>query len=182
MNWYLEMELHHGTAEWDILKERFLLTFKFEDSFTSIDEALQEIKVVIFRMPTKPMEWTQLDWSTHLRHALECDNVIIEDEYEDTWRINIPEVEGHRKVKGTQLKNPDISVPLKTKQVKLDIKEELNFVMIGDYWDDATMHKVFELLCEYQVLLPTKFLDLKGIVGDFGIMKITLKSNVKPIK
>lgn len=56
MNWYLETELRHGMGKWDVLKEGFLLTLNFEDGFTSIDEALQEIKVIIFRMPTKPME------------------------------------------------------------------------------------------------------------------------------
>jgi len=40
MNWYLETVLHHGTAEWDILREGFLMTFSFEDGFGSIDEAL----------------------------------------------------------------------------------------------------------------------------------------------
>lgn len=40
MNWYLEIELCHDTAKWDILREGFLLTFSFEDGFTSIDEAL----------------------------------------------------------------------------------------------------------------------------------------------
>ena len=53
---------------------------------------------------------------------------------------------------------------------------------IGDYWDDGTVVKCVESLREYQDLFPTKFLDLKGIVGDLGVMKITLKSNVKPIK
>jgi len=41
VNWYLETELCHGTAEWNVLKEGFLLTFSFEDGFSSIDEALQ---------------------------------------------------------------------------------------------------------------------------------------------
>jgi len=59
MNWYLEMELYHGTIELDILKEGFLLTFIFEDDFANIDETLQEIKGVIFRMPQEPMEWVQ---------------------------------------------------------------------------------------------------------------------------
>ena len=63
MNWYLEMDHRHGTVEWDILKEGFLLTFIFEDGFTSIDEALQEIEVS-FKMLKEPMEWTHLDWST----------------------------------------------------------------------------------------------------------------------
>lgn len=59
MNWYLEMELRHDTAEWDILREGFLLTFSFEDNFVSINEALQEIKVVIFKMSQEHMEWVQ---------------------------------------------------------------------------------------------------------------------------
>lgn len=33
MNWYLEMKLHHGTEEWDILHQGFFLTFSFEDGF-----------------------------------------------------------------------------------------------------------------------------------------------------
>lgn len=41
MNWYLEIELCHGTNEWDILRESFLLTSIFEDGFECIDEALQ---------------------------------------------------------------------------------------------------------------------------------------------
>lgn len=53
---------------------------------------------------------------------------------------------------------------------------------IGDYWNNATMDKVVELLCEYQDLFPTKFSYLKGIVGDLGIMNITLKPEVKAIK
>eukprot|EP00253_Pinus_taeda_P003425 PITA_03425 len=53
---------------------------------------------------------------------------------------------------------------------------------MGDYWDDATVDKVAELLQEYQDLFPTKFLDLKGNIGDLGVMKITLKPDAKPIK
>lgn len=55
MNRYLEMELYHGTTEWDILRESFLLTFNFEDRFECIDEAIQEIKAIIFRMHEEPM-------------------------------------------------------------------------------------------------------------------------------
>ena len=90
MNWYLETELRHGTAEWDILREGFLLTFSFEHGFASIDEALQEIKAVIFITSQEPMEWTQPDWSTQQRHALECYNVTAEEEDEDPRSINIP--------------------------------------------------------------------------------------------
>eukprot|EP00253_Pinus_taeda_P034434 PITA_34434 len=44
------------------------------------------------------------------------------------------------------------------------------------------MDKVVELLREYQDIFPTKFSNLKGIIGDLGVMKINLKPNVKPIK
>ena len=42
--------------------------------------------------------------------------------------------------------------------------------------------KVNELLHEYQDLFPTKFTDLKGIIKDLGVMKITLKPDVKSVK
>jgi len=34
--------------------------------------------------------------------------------------------------------------------------------------------KIVEIICEYQDFFPTKFYDLKGIIGDLGVMKITL--------
>lgn len=40
MNWYLETELCHDIVEWDALREGFFMTFKFEDGFECIDEAL----------------------------------------------------------------------------------------------------------------------------------------------
>jgi len=51
MNWYLETKLHHDTMEWDILREDFVRKFNFEYGFESIDEALQEVKASIFRIP-----------------------------------------------------------------------------------------------------------------------------------
>lgn len=42
------------------------------------------------------------------------------------------------------------------------------------------MDKVLELFCEYEDTFPTN-LDLKGIIGDLGVTKITLKLDVKPI-
>jgi len=42
--------------------------------------------------------------------------------------------------------------------------------------------KVAEFLREYQDLFPTKFSDLKGIIGDLGVMKINLKPDMKPMK
>lgn len=54
--------------------------------------------------------------------------------------------------------------------------------MLDDYWDDAMVDKVTKLLCEYQDLFPTKITNLKGIIGDLGMMKITLKPDAKPVK
>ena len=51
---------------------------------------------------------------------------------------------------------------------------EPKYAMLGDYWNDAMVDKVGELLRQYQDLFPTKIIDLKGIVGDLGMMKITL--------
>jgi len=104
------------------------------------------------------------------------------EEDDDLRNINIPEVEGHREVKGLQIDNLNISAPLKTRQVKNGTKAEPKFAKIGNYWDDAIVDKVVKLLHEYQDLFPTKFSDLKGIVGDLGIMKITLKLDAKLIK
>jgi len=42
--------------------------------------------------------------------------------------------------------------------------------------------KVTELLREYQDLFPTKFTELKGIIGDLGIMNIMLKLDTKLVK
>ena len=42
--------------------------------------------------------------------------------------------------------------------------------------------KLTEFLCEYQDLFPTNFTDLKGIIGDLGVIKITLKADAKPVK
>jgi len=44
------------------------------------------------------------------------------------------------------------------------------------------MDKVVKLLHEYQDLFPTKNSDLKGIVGDLGMIKINLKPDAKQVK
>ena len=63
--------------------------------------------------------------------------------------------------------------------MNIGIEAEPKFAKIGDYWDNATVDKVVELLCECQDLFPTKFSDLKGIVGDLGVMKIHSEARCK---
>lgn len=68
------------------------------------------------------------------------------------------------------------------KQVNIGTKGEPEFAKIGDYRDDAMVDKVTKLLYEYQDLFPTKFTDLKGIIRDLCMMKITLKPYAKLVK
>ena len=157
------------------------MTFSFEDGFDNIDEALQEVKAAIFRIQQDPLVLTQPEWATQLSHALECYNVTAEEEDEEIWKINIPETEGHREDQGPQIENPHITVLVRTKQVNIGTEEKPKFVTIGDYRGDTTVDKVAELLREYQDLFPTKFMELKGIIGDLGVMKITLKPDAEPI-
>ena len=53
---------------------------------------------------------------------------------------------------------------------------------IGHYWDDETIGHIADLLQEYQDLFPTKFIEMKGILGDLGVMKVPVKEGVKPVK
>ena len=100
MNLYLETKLHHDTNEWDILRQGFVMTFKFEDGFECINEALQEVTETILGIPHDPLDLIQSDWTTQLCHALECYNVTFEEEEEDPRIINIPEAEAHHEVEG----------------------------------------------------------------------------------
>jgi len=44
------------------------------------------------------------------------------------------------------------------------------------------MDKVAELLHDYHDLFPTNFSNLKGLVGDLGMMKINLKPDAELVK
>ena len=72
--------------------------------------------------------------------------------------------------------------PLKTRQVNIGSEEMPKYATIGDYWDEEMVSKVTELLHEYQDLFPMKFSEMKGILGDIGVIKIPLKADVKPVK
>ena len=62
------------------------------------------------------------------------------------------------------------------------MEEKLKLAKIVDYWDDDTVGKVAKLLTEYKDLFPTNFSELKGITGDLGVMRITLKPDTHPVK
>ena len=82
---------------------------------------------------------------------------------------------------------PDVQMnlmnqPLKFLKVNIGTVENPKFVNVGDYWDEETMAKITDLLHEFQDLFPTKFFEMKGILGDLGEMNIPLNLNAKPVK
>lgn len=158
------------------------MMFSFEDGFDYIDTTLQEVKAAIFKILQDCLDLVQPDWTTQLSHGLEWYNVTTKEEDEDPRKINILETKRHHKVEGLQIEDPDITTLLKTRQVNSGIEVVPKFSKIGDYWDDATIDKVVELLHEYQDLFPMKFSHLKGVIGELGVKKNTLKLDMKPVK
>jgi len=73
-------------------------------------------------------------------------------------------------------------MPLKTRQVNIGTEVQPKFEKIGDYWDDAMVDKVTNFLHNTKICSLQSFSDLKGIICNLGVMKITLKPDVKPVK
>ena len=94
--------------------DSFLLTFAFESEYPGVDQALQVIKSKIFEDCTISVP-AQPEWAIQLEEALECYNFTSEPQEadEDPRNTNIPESEGTRDVKGTQLEIPAITEPIK---------------------------------------------------------------------
>ena len=85
-------------------------------------------------------------------------------------------------VEGVVMYSDQFLRPLKIKKVNIGSVENQKFVDIGDYWDDETVGKITELLHEFKDLFPTKFYEMKGIVGDLGEMNIPLRPGEKLVK
>jgi len=86
---------------------------------------------------------------TQLGYTLECYNVNIEEDNEDPQKVNIPKTEGYHEVQGPLIEDPDITTLVKTKQVNIGMEAKPKYATLGDYWDDATVDKVVELLRKY---------------------------------
>ena len=114
-----------------------------------MDDALQLVKITIFETPPKLEEVVPLNQSRQLSQPLACYNVQVEDDEDDPQNINILESEGSREVRKPKIRDPNIMVPSKMKQVNIGTEEEPKYTMLGDYWDNATMEKVVKLLREY---------------------------------
>lgn len=112
---------------------------------------------------------------------MECYNITAEED-EDPSNIDIKELEGHHEVNDPEIEMLDMMKPLKTRKVNIGSEVESKYATIRYYQEKDTINKIKNLLHEYQELFPTKFLYIKGILGDLGVMGIPLKSDVKPIK
>lgn len=158
----------------------FKITFGFESEYPEIDDALEMIRTKVFEDGSLPL-YNQPDWEAQLENALECYNLTI-DEEEEPHNVNIPESKGSREVQVLKLEIPEIIEKVKIKKIYIGTEVDPKFASIGDYWDDETVGHIVDLLQEYEDLFPTKFIEMKGILGDLTIMRIPLKEGVNPIK
>jgi hypothetical protein len=85
-------------------------------------------------------------------------------------------------VKGPPIESKFISTPIKVNKVNIGIAEHPKMASIGDYWDAPTIESITELLHEYSDLFSTTFIEMKGIAGELGEMKIPLRPEVRPIR
>jgi hypothetical protein len=114
---------------------------------------------------------------------LECYNVAQEDhDKEDIINIQIPKIEGKRVVEGLELKSSTYEKPLRTRKVNIGTIENPKFVNIGYYWNNETVEKIADLLREYHDVFPTTYVEMNGIAGELGEIKIPLKRYAKPVR
>jgi hypothetical protein len=168
-----------------VLQQNFTVTFSFEHENPNIDATLKRIRGVIFIKELElelVIEEQQRNRQT-VKELLSCYHVHEDAPEEDNPHdTQIEEVEGKREVEGPPIESKVIVVLIKVKKVNIGISENPKMANIGDYWDEQTVESITELLCEYIDLFPTKFIDMKGKVGEIGEMKIPLRAEVRPIR
>ena len=69
------------------------------------------------------------------------------DEY-DLRNIHITKIEGEREVEGPSLELEVFAAPIKVKKVNIGTIDNPKMEIIGDYWDEQTIERITELLCE----------------------------------
>jgi hypothetical protein len=180
-------ELVHkpGTTTWRILQQNFVVTFSLEHENPNIDASLKWIRGVIFiKEPEIETITEEQQWNKQtVKKLLSCYHVQEEAPDEDDPRdIQIEEVKGERDVEGSPIESEVISVPIKVKKLNIRIVEHPKMASIGDYWDEPTVESITELLREYNNLFPTTFIEMKGILGELGEMKIPLRPEARPIR
>jgi hypothetical protein len=129
--------------------QNFVATFLFESQYPMVDQALQVVRQKVFEeAPSLPMEQEEDEWIVPLQKLQGCYNINV-DEDDDPRKVNIAETEGKRNIEGPGVELPFIEQPIKIKKVNIGIEEAPNLANVGDYWDDATIDKITELLHEY---------------------------------
>jgi hypothetical protein len=182
INWYLQAELCLTTSDWYGMTQNFVATFLFESQYPTVDQDLQVVRQKVFEeAPNLPLEQEEDEWTAPLQKLQGCYNINV-DEDDDPRNVNITKTEGQRDIEGPGVELPFIGQPIKIKKVNIGTEKAPKLANVGDYWDDATIDKITELLHEYQDLFPTKFTDMKGIKGPMGEMKIPLKPDARPVK
>jgi hypothetical protein len=63
-------------------------------------------------------------------------------------------------------------------KVNIGTIENTKMANIKDYWDE----EIVESIHEYIDLFPTTFKEMKGMVGELGEMKISLRDEAGPIR
>jgi hypothetical protein len=170
-NWYTNQELRRATTTWTELQQNFTVTFSFEHENPNIDATLKMIRGVIFikEPEVKLITEEQQRNKQLIKELLSCYHVH-EDapEKDDPCDIQIKEAEGEREVEGPPIESKVIAVPIKVKKVNIGTVENPKMASIGYYWDEQTIERITELLCEYNNLFPTTFTKMKGIAGELG--------------
>ena len=160
----------------------FSHTFSFVATNPNVHNALQIIQVVVFKVfpVTYPMDPHA---HCHMQSMMECYNIYVEPEDDDELsNITILETKGSHDVAAPDVLTDPMNQPLKSRKVNIGAEDNPKFSSVGDYWDEETMEKIMDLLHEFQDLFPTKFLKMKGILGDLGEMKIPLNPDAKPLR
>lgn len=156
-------------------------TFSMYEDDVMIDIALQLANEKNFQ-GFEESEGSLPNWTQFTEQAVECYKIEgTKSEDEEPQEVHILEIEGERVVEGLEI-SLDYSKPLKTVKVNVGTYEVPKFSVIGDYWNEETVCKIIYLLHEYQELFPTKFTEMKGIIGDLGEMRIPLKPDAKLVR
>jgi hypothetical protein len=164
------------------MTQKFIVTFLFESQYRTVDQDLQTLRNKVFEeAPNLPFTQKGNEWTMPLQQLQGCYNINVYED-DDPRDVNIAETEGHRGIEGPGIGLPFVGQPIKIKKVNIETKKEPQLGNVGDYWDDATINRIIEILHEYQDLFPTKFTNMKGIKGPMGEMKIPLRPDERPIK
>ena len=137
-----------------------MVNLSFEHENPNMDLALKYIRGVIFieEPEVEPIAEYQQQNRKTMKGLLSCYHVQEEAPDEDESRdIQIKEGEGERELEGPPLESEVIVVLIKVKKVNIGTVENLKMAIIGDYWDEQTVDRITELLCQYIDLFPTTF-------------------------